>query len=135
MGMGAMAPGSMPKPTEGAKAAFLELVPRDPAVTTRPMFGNLSAFVNGNMFAGLFGEDLFLRLPEADYASVVKQGGRDFAPMPGRLMTGYVLAPATWRKKPDAAIAWIKTSLAYVKKMPPKSSAKKAAPKKKAGKR
>ena len=124
----------MPKPTEGAKAAFLELVPGDPAVTTRPMFGNLSAFVNGNMFAGLFGEDLFVRLPEDDYAKVVKQGGRDFAPMPGRAMKGYVVVPAIWRKKPVVAAGWIKTSLAYVKKMPPKSATKKPAAKKPASK-
>ena len=56
-------PMKMPKPSEQAKAAFTKLVPGDPAITLKPMFGNLAAFVNGNMFAGLFGEDLFVRLP------------------------------------------------------------------------
>ncbi len=56
----------MPKPSAEAKAAFHKLVPSDPAVASRPMFGNLAAFVNGNMFCGLFGEDLFVRVSAED---------------------------------------------------------------------
>jgi TfoX/Sxy family transcriptional regulator of competence genes len=135
--MSRMAPGSMPKPSDQAKAAFTKLVPDEPAVTLRPMFGNLSAFVNGNMFAGLFGEDLFVRLPDDESAQVRKLGGRDFEPMPGHAMKGYVTVPGTWRTKPDAAVVWIKRSLALTRAMPPKApggkkAAAKAAPKKKA---
>jgi TfoX/Sxy family transcriptional regulator of competence genes len=68
-------------------------VPDAPEVTLKPMFGNLSAFVKGNMFAGLFGEDLFVRLPEPEIEAVKKQGGRDFEPMPGHAMRGYVIVP------------------------------------------
>jgi hypothetical protein len=45
----------IPKPGEADKQFFLGLIPDDPAVEVKPMFGNLGAFVNGNMFAGLFG--------------------------------------------------------------------------------
>src|ERR1700730_15630526 len=93
-----MSPMTMPKPSEQAKAAFQKLVPPDPAVTTRPMFGNLAGFVNGNMFCGLFGEDLFVRVSDDDQTKVRKQGGRAFEPMPGRAMTGYVVVPAGWQK-------------------------------------
>lgn len=44
------------------------------------MFGNLAAFVNGNMFAGHFGEDLFVRVPDADQAKIREQGGKAFGP-------------------------------------------------------
>src|ERR1700730_466581 len=101
----------MPKPSEDAKAAFSKLVPAEPAVTMRPMFGNLAAFVNGNMFAGLFGEDLFVRLADDHSASVRRQGGRDLEPMPGRAMSGYVTVPSSWRSKPEGAKAWIKIAL------------------------
>lgn len=110
----------MPKPSEQAKAAFHNLVPPDPAVTTRPMFGNLSAFVNGNMFCGLFGEDLFVRVSEEDQAKIRKQGGKAFEPMPGRAMTGYVVVPSGWQKKSDASRAWIVTALSWSKALPPK---------------
>jgi TfoX/Sxy family transcriptional regulator of competence genes len=118
--MSRMAPGSMPKPSDQAKAAFTKLVPDEPAVTLRPMFGNLSAFVNGNMFTGLFGEDLFVRLPDDESAQLRKLGGRDFEPMPGHAMKGYVTVPS-WRTKPDAAVVWIKRSLALTRAMPPKA--------------
>jgi TfoX/Sxy family transcriptional regulator of competence genes len=122
----------MPKPSEEAKAAFTRLVPGAPEVTLRPMFGNLSAFVNGNMFAGLFGEDLFVRLSDADSASIRKLGGRDFEVMPGRAMKGYVTVPGTWRSKPDAAKGWIKDALENTRQMPPKAPAKKPAAKRSA---
>jgi TfoX/Sxy family transcriptional regulator of competence genes len=126
-----MSPGMMPKPTEQAKAAFTKLVPDEPAVSLRPMFGNLSAFVNGNMFAGLFGEDMFVRLPDEESAPIRKQGGRDFEPMAGHAMKGYVTVPSTWRTKPAAAQAWISASLAFARTLPPKVAVgKKAAAKK-----
>ena len=119
--------GSMPKPSEEAKAAFIKLEQGGPSVTLRPMFGNLAAFVNGNMFAGLFGEDLFVRLPEEESVAVRKQGGRDFEPMAGRAMKGYVTVPGTWRNKTDAPSAWIKRALELTGKMPPKAAAAKKA--------
>jgi TfoX/Sxy family transcriptional regulator of competence genes len=118
----------MPKPSDQAKADFAKLVPGEPTVTMRPMFGNLAAFVNGNMFAGLFGEELFVRLSEDEGAKVRKQGGRDFEPMPGRVMRGYITVPSTWRVNPDAAQRWITTALELTGQMPPKfPPAKKAA--------
>ena len=129
--MSRMAPGAMPKPSDQAKAAFTKLVPDEPAVTMRPMFGNLAAFVNGNMFAGLFGEDLFVRLPDDQSAPIRTQGGRDFEPMPGRAMRGYVTVPAAWRTKPAETAAWIKESLGFARGLPPKAAKKPTGAKKK----
>lgn len=122
-----MSPMTMPKPSEQAKAAFQKLVPPDPNVTTRPMFGNLAGFVNGNMFCGLFGEDLFVRVSDGDQAKVRKLGGRAFEPMPGRAMTGYVVVPAGWQKKPDATREWVVTALVWTRTLPAKDKTKKAA--------
>src|SRR2546421_6773157 len=122
-----MSPMTMPKPSDQAKAAFQKLVPPDSAVTTRPMFGNLSAFVNGNMFCGLFGEALFVRVSDEDQATIRKQGGRPFEPMPGRAMTGYVVLPAGWQKKTDGTRDWIVAALQWSKKLPSKAKAAKPA--------
>src|SRR5437763_5078795 len=113
-----MSPMTMPKPSDQAKAAFQKLVPADSAVTTRPMFGNLSAFVNGNMFCGLFGEDLFVRVSDEDQAKIRKQGGRPFEPMPGRAVAGYVVGPAGWQRKADTTRAWIGTARAGSRALP-----------------
>lgn len=39
----------MPKPSEADKEFFRSVVPQAPGVEVEPMFGNLRAFVNGNM--------------------------------------------------------------------------------------
>jgi len=113
----------MPKPSEDAKAAFARIVPDEPAVTIKPMFGQMSAFVNGNMFAGIYGEELMVRLPEDEITKLKEQGGRDFEPMPGHKMGGYVIVPGDWRAKPPAAL--IKRALEETRKMPAKKPAKK----------
>jgi len=118
----------MPKPSEHAKAAFSGLVPDDPSITLRPMFGNLAAFVNGNMFSGLFGEDLFVRLPDDEAAQVKRQGGRPFEPVPGHAMSGYVMVPPTWQKKPDAVRPWVVRALALTRAMPAKAKQPAKAP-------
>lgn len=53
----------IPKPTEDDRVRFRTLVPDDTGVEIKPMFGNLGAFVNGNMFMGLFGSDVGLSSP------------------------------------------------------------------------
>ena len=117
----------MPRPSEDAKAAFAKLVPDEPAVTLRPMFGQLSAFVNGNMFCGIYGEELMLRLPADEIEALKKQGGRDFEPVAGHKMGGYVVVPGNWRAKPPSAL--IKRALEVARKMPAKTAKKKAAAK------
>ena len=117
----------MPKPSEEAKAALARIVPDEPAVTLKPMFGQLSGFVNGNMFVGIFGDDLFVRLPEDEIATVKKQGGRDFEPLAGHKMGGYVIVPGNWRAKPPSAL--IKRALEVTRRMPAKAPKTKAAAK------
>ena len=115
--------GSMPKPSERAKAIFLALLPADAgdaAITTKPMFGNLAAWVNGNMFAGLFGDDLFVRLPEAEMDEVKRDGGSNFEPMAGHAMKGYVTVPPGWLDDAAPARKLIDRSLEYTRELPAK---------------
>ena len=112
--------GPMPKSSDDIKDAFRGLVPAAEGVGVRPMFGNLAAFVNGNMFAGLFGEKLFVRVSGADRDRLMAAGGDDFAPMPGRPMTGYSTLPEGWRGDEADARAWVELALAVTAKMPPK---------------
>ncbi len=110
----------MPKPTEKAKEAFSALIPGEPAITLRPMFGNLAAFVNGNMFAGLFGEGMFVRLPDAEAEKVIKQGGKWFEPMAGHRMGGYVMVAADWQKTPGTVKPLVNRALTLTREMPAK---------------
>lgn len=110
----------MPKPTEADKARFLDLVPDDPRVETRPMFGNLGAFVNGNMFMGLFGADIGVKLPEHARDELLSvEGAGPFGPVE-RPMGGYVTIPLAWASDPAHAAPWVKCALDHVAALPPK---------------
>src|SRR6266700_7662546 len=84
----------IPKPTEDDREFFRSLVPDEPSVEVKPMFGNLGAFVNGNMFAGLFGPDVGVRLDDAgnDELAVIKGSGPSRSPTRSSLETTTQLA-------------------------------------------
>jgi TfoX/Sxy family transcriptional regulator of competence genes len=109
----------MPKPTDTDKARFRSLVPDDPRVEVKPMFGNLGAFVNGNMFMGLFGADIGLRLSPSDADELrAIEGAGPFGPAE-RPMGGYVTMPAALTE-PAAGGGWVRRSLDHVAELPPK---------------
>jgi multimeric flavodoxin WrbA/TfoX/Sxy family transcriptional regulator of competence genes len=116
----------IPKPSEDDKLFFRSLIPDGASIEIKPMFGNLGAFVNGNMFAGLFGPDVGVRLDDAghDELAMVKGSGL-FGPAE-RPMTGYLTLPAAWRARPDLAASWVERALAHMRSMPPKVKKPKA---------
>jgi TfoX/Sxy family transcriptional regulator of competence genes len=107
----------MPRPSEADKEHFRSLVPKDHRIQVKPMFGNLGAFVNGNMFMGQFGSDIGLKLSSADQESMRAAGGGPFGPAE-RPMSGYVSLPPT--TTPDEAAKWVESALSYVAELPPK---------------
>jgi TfoX/Sxy family transcriptional regulator of competence genes len=109
----------IPKPTDADKARFRSLVPDDPRVEVKPMFGNLGAFVNGNMFMGLFGADIGLRLAPSDADDLrAIEGAGPFGPAE-RPMGGYVTMPPPLTE-PGFGDAWVRRSLDHVAALPPK---------------
>jgi TfoX/Sxy family transcriptional regulator of competence genes len=119
----------MPKPTDADRDRFASLVPDGPAVEIKPMFGNLGAFVNGNMFMGLFGADIGLKLPDEERTRLLAEpGAGPFGP-PERPMAGYVTVPADW--SPGKAKSWTRKALTTAEALPPKQpKPRKAAAKK-----
>ncbi len=105
----------MPRPTDEDRARFAALVPDDPRVTVKPMFGNLGAFVNGNMFMGLFGSDVGVKLADEEAAALRAAGGGPFGPAE-RPMGGYVTLPPGLGESESAEVA--ASSLAYVAALP-----------------
>jgi TfoX/Sxy family transcriptional regulator of competence genes len=110
----------IPKPSEDDRQFFRSLIPDEPAVEVKPMFGNLGAFVNENMFAGLFGPDIGVRLDDARRAELASmEGSGPFGPAE-RPMGGYLALPRAWRASPELAASWIELALGYVRTMPAK---------------
>jgi TfoX/Sxy family transcriptional regulator of competence genes len=112
-------PMQIPKPTPSAHALFESLVPNDDRVQVKPMFGNLGAFVNGNMFMGIFGPDIGIKLESADERALCELGGQPFGPAE-RPMSGYVSFPPTFTAA--TAKPWVDRSIAHVSGLPAKAS-------------
>ena len=95
----------------------------------RQMFGYPCAFVDGQMFAGLFGDGLFLRLSEEDRRTLLAlPGATPFSPMPGRASTRYVVLPPAMLEDEEAVKGWMSRALAFAKTLPkkaPKTKSKK----------
>ena len=110
----------MPKPSEDDKAFFRSILPGDPEVEVKPMFGNLGAFVHGNMFAGLFGTTVGVRLAEPDAAELAAlEGSGPFGPAE-RPMGGYLSLPAARRQDASLAASWVDKARDHVGTLPPK---------------
>jgi len=115
----------IPRPEPESVRLFKSLVPDNPTVTVRPMFGNISAFVNGNMFFGLFGNDLFVRLSPQDLAALLNENGAfNLEPMKGKPMKDYVVMPRSWRGEPETVRDWVSKALAWSSKLPAKKAKK-----------
>jgi TfoX/Sxy family transcriptional regulator of competence genes len=127
-----------PKTPQATIAAFESAVPSARAVVKKKMFGYPAAFVNGNMFAGTFRDDIVVRLEEYDRGQLLESpGAKPFEPMPGRPMTEYVAVPPSFVRRPAELTRWIARAHRYAAKLPAKEgpSAGAKAPKKAAAKK
>lgn len=112
----------MPRVDKETEAFFRSILPVREEVVVKPMFGQTAAFVNGNLFSGIFGKQVFVRLSEEDGAVLMKEAGtRPFAPVEGRPMRGYVVMPPSWIGEPRRARSWVAKSHEWVSAMPPKA--------------
>ena len=111
----------IPKPTDEVKEFFRSVVPDVPTVEIKPMFGNLGAFVNGNMFAGLFGSSIGVRLVDPSSLEALREiaGTGPFGPAE-RPMGGYTALPPAWNSDPERVSEWIQTALLQVGELPAK---------------
>ncbi|WP_319463138.1 TfoX/Sxy family protein [Micromonospora sp. RTP1Z1] len=108
----------MPKPTDADKQFFRSVISDAPGVEVKPMFGNLGAFVNGNMFAGLFGSSVGVKLAADDLAELATiEGAGPFGPAE-RPMGGYLSLPPSFTT--EQAAGWVNKAQAYVATLPPK---------------
>lgn len=109
---------AMPKHSAEDKARFRSLVPAGPGVEVKPMFGSVGAFVNGNMFAGLFGTDIGVKLDQVSMTELAAlEGSGPFGPAE-RPMGGYLSVPPTLGDEQVAA--WMERARDHVATLPPK---------------
>lgn len=128
MGPNGTMPLEMPQHSEEARKHFRSLVPERESVVVKPMFGSVGAFVNGHMFAGLFGDRLGVKLGPADRDELGSLPGTGPFGPESRPMAGWLSLPADL---PDAeAAAWFERARAHQATLPPREPKAKGSRKK-----
>jgi TfoX/Sxy family transcriptional regulator of competence genes len=90
----------------------------------RKMFGFPVYFINRWMFAGLFGDEVFVRHSEELRKILMKGTGKLllFAPMPGRVMKDYALIPPKMVKDSGSLRKILRSSAEHTASLPSKES-------------
>jgi TfoX/Sxy family transcriptional regulator of competence genes len=89
----------------------------------RMLFGAPCWFIRGNMFAGVFAEDIFLRFGVTDLVEAKRLGAKLFEPVKGRVMKEYATFPeALMGEKPLSV--WLEKSYLYASSLPVKTGKK-----------
>ena len=89
------------------------------------MFGYPVAFINGNMFMGVHGNSIILRLPDNDRKKFLKlKSAKQFEPIPGRPMKEYVVIPEWMFDDKFIINSWTEKSFEYVSGLPLKLKGK-----------
>lgn len=88
----------------------------------QPIFGSLVYFVNDNMFTGVKGGKVFLRLCEEDRAAIKVDCDEalPLEPRPNFFMKEYVSFPEAKLFDSMFMSQWLDRSYAYVSSLPPK---------------
>ena len=120
------------KPSEKMIEFFDSILPGNPKVERKRMFGYPVGFINGNMFMGLHNDRIILRLSEGERENFIKQyNAQIFEPMPGRKMREYIVVPEKLLTNVTTLKAWCEKSYEYASKLKPKEKkAKRKAAKK-----
>ena len=121
---------------------FLAALPKDKRIATLQMFGGIAAMVNGNIFGGLFGRSIIVKLTDADRADALAlDGTAPFDPMGnGRTSKDTLQLAESVMEDPAELRDWLGRAFAHVvtlppKKKPAKQAAAKPKPKKKPAKK
>ena len=101
---------------------FRAALPRDKRVTTRQMFGGIAAMVNGNLFGGLFGRSIIVRLAAADRAAALAlDGTAPFDPMGnGRGSKETLQLAESVMEDPAELAGWLCRAFAHAATLPMK---------------
>lgn len=101
---------------------FHAVLPSDPSVERRQMFGYPCAIVHGHMFAGLHQDRMILRLSDAElHEFTEREGAQPFEPMPNRPMRGFAVVPEKLLDDVEVLSRWVEKAFMSAAAMPAKA--------------
>jgi TfoX/Sxy family transcriptional regulator of competence genes len=102
---------------------LLETTMKDIDCEKKPMFGYPAYFINKNMFAGLFQDQLFVRLSELQLQELRRKHPSisNLEPMPGRPMKDYFVIPQAICAKPAELSQIVTKASEHARTLAPKA--------------
>jgi TfoX/Sxy family transcriptional regulator of competence genes len=91
------------------------------------MFGCPAYFANGNLFAGVQADNLFVRLSEEDRRRALATSDEVtiFEPVAGRQMKEYLVLPESMCQNEEQLTTWLRRAYQYACSLPPKKDKRK----------
>jgi TfoX/Sxy family transcriptional regulator of competence genes len=109
------------KPSPGLITEFRAMQSQLSCGQLRKMFGYDAVFVNGNMAVGLWQNTCVVKVSPADQATLIERGlAVPFAPMKGRVMTGWLELSEELAHDPEQLLAWSERAVTFIATLPPK---------------
>ena len=106
-----------------------QAVPTGPNIQVKKMFGYPCAFVNSNLFTGLFNQSMIFRLSPSDLAAFLDHPDTTvFEPMPGHQMKGHGVLRNPFDAGGEEVSNWMKCALQFGSRLPAKAPRKKEKP-------
>jgi TfoX/Sxy family transcriptional regulator of competence genes len=92
----------------------------------KKMFGYPTYFVNGNMFAGVHSDNIFIRLSDHDRQEILDlhDEAAVFEPVEGKKMREYIVIPESILTDTTTLNDWLERSFRYASSLPPKDKDK-----------
>lgn len=91
-----------------------------PDITTRKMFGGLAIMWNGNMLAGVIGDELMARVGPDHFDELLAAPGAREMDFAGRPMRGMLYVSAAAVADDEGLDLWIRRCRDFVSSLPPK---------------
>lgn len=91
-----------------------------PGFERKAMFGGICHLLRGNMFCGVYRDDLILRLGRAAADEALKQPGVRPFDITGRPMKGWAMVEAGAIRDDSTLEAWLSRALLFAESLPPK---------------
>ncbi len=96
------------------------ILEENPGWIEKKMFGGVGYMVNGKMACGINGEQLIVRMSEADYDRALTQPNVRPFDMTGRPMKGWVYVAPAGIAEDNELRAWVERGLRFAESLPPK---------------
>lgn len=102
-------------------ALFHAVLPDDERIERRKMLGYDAAFMNGNLFGGVFASSLMIRLGDGDREKLLAvAGATPFEPVAGKITKEYVRLPEAMLGDRRALVGWYLRAFAHAASLPVK---------------